>query len=166
MAEVQNLVVSSLEGLSYVYATALAAVHICGSKSQPVRPISSSASYQPLVFKESVNMLVDISSISTSVAIKYETWLSCDGGTITEFKKIPTGWYHDHEWNGPENGINKYLEDVETVFRDEDSVMNSFKDRNNICIVGIDLGEVCTAAACAININGNTVKNLVVKRAC
>jgi hypothetical protein len=76
---------------------------------------------------------------------------------------------------------------VETVFRDEDSVMNSFKDRNNICIVGIDLGEVCTAAACAININGNTgmvtyfshvnvirlesdhtnaVKNLVVKRAC
>lgn len=104
-----------------------------------------------------------MSSITTSVRIKYETWISCDGGTIAEFKEIPTGWYHVTDGmdlkvlaidTGKEkknihtkkstasdaDGINKYLEDVETVFRDEDSVMNSFKDRNNICIVGIDLG--------------------------
>jgi hypothetical protein len=65
---------------------------------------------------------------------------------------------------GPsDDGIGKYLFDVEKVIVDEDFLRNYFHNHQNIRIVGIDLGEVCTAAACAILIDSDTGTVIVFK---
>ena len=64
-------------------------------------------------------------------------------------------------------GVDRLLTNVEQVFPDLDAVQQHFKDAHKVTIVGIDLGETYTAAACCIKFdpgNGTAVRNLAIKR--
>ena len=53
-------------------------------------------------------------------------------------------------------GVDRLLDNVENVFPDVEAVKEYFTNPENVTIVGIDLGEVCTAAACCINFSDKT----------
>ena len=61
---------------------------------------------------------------------------------------------------------NVKLESIEEKFDSRESVLSQFSESSNVPIVGIDLGEVVTAAACAIQCSSDpkTVRNLTIKR--
>ncbi|CAO3676652.1 unnamed protein product [Umbelopsis ramanniana] len=64
-------------------------------------------------------------------------------------------------------GVNRLLKNVDAMFPNVDAVRNHFADPEKVTIVGIDLGETLTVAACAIKfavVSDNAVRNLTVRR--
>jgi hypothetical protein len=66
-----------------------------------------------------------------------------------------------------QSGIDSLLPSVEDVFCNTKAITEIYQDPRKVTVVGIDLGEVVTVAACAINLPTNTaatVRNLTIKR--
>ena len=66
-----------------------------------------------------------------------------------------------------QSGIDSLLPSVEDVFCNTKAITEIYQDPRKVTVVGIDLGEVVTAAACAINLPTNTaatLRNLTIKR--
>lgn len=77
------------------------------------------------------------------------------------------GYDDNHSKDTDSQGVDRLLKNVDDMFPNVDAVRNHFSDPEKVTIVGIDLGETFTAAACAINFavgDENGVRNLTVRR--